>query len=449
MVALCSSPGHSVMNVSECASSAVLPVYAAKAATAASPSPPKSSPPKSQPSPSPQPYCTPVSAVLQYHFSRRSAIVEKREHMFLRAMSKAMRYYRIWIYSANVALFLGTLVYTIAFLSVIGDERLSFFPAIRLYQPSFIYSYCAILVQGGLLQALGCIGALKLNERYLNLYLFTIIVLLFGDGALGIVWILRYNHIVTHLRTDLKLQIAKDYAANAELRDLWNDLQANSRCCGVDGPNDYTTSSWLNTTTAQREGAKVVLPPSCCLPEVVSANAPYSECITRIDEEGVFGRGCYDSIHHWLQHSVDLLSVLGFCVITFIKMCFLCLLRYEIKEMIEKIRVIKGQSAAEGAGTPSMMPFQDLEAYLPRPSMQQDTLLGVAGGGGGGPLSGTSGGSGLLARSAANSITEKCHCRLGVSMGTNLTSTFSGSRMILSTSTANLSGCQSKKHSLV
>lgn len=298
-------------------------------------------------------------------------------------------------------------------------------------------------------------------------------MLLFGDGALGIVWILRYNHIVTHLRTDLKLQIAKDYAANAELRvrtapaplslflsqqvsisfsllqDLWNDLQANSRCCGVDGPNDYTTSSWLNTTTAQREGAKVVLPPSCCLPEVVSANAPYSECITRIDEEGVFGRGCYDSIHHWLQHSVDLLSVLGFCVITFIKMCFLCLLRYEIKEMIEKIRVIKGQSAAEGAGTPSMMPFQDLEAYLPRPSMQQDTLLGVAGGGGGGPLSGTSGGSGLLARSAANSITEKCHCRLGVSMGTNLTSTFSGSRMILSTSTANLSGCQSKKHSLV
>lgn len=101
---------------------------------------------------SPSSYCAPVSAALEYHFRRRSAIVEKREHMFLRAMSKAMRYYRIWIYSANVALFLGTLVYTVAFLSVIGDERLSFFPAIRLYQPSFIYSYCAILVQGGLLQ---------------------------------------------------------------------------------------------------------------------------------------------------------------------------------------------------------------------------------------------------------------------------------------------------------
>lgn len=116
--------------VSSCAGSSVLPLYAV----------------------SPVSYCAPVSAALQYHFSRRSAIVEKREHMFLRAMSKAMRYYRIWIYSANVALFLGTLVYSIAFLSVIGDERLSFFPAIRLYQPSFIYSYCAILVQGGLLQ---------------------------------------------------------------------------------------------------------------------------------------------------------------------------------------------------------------------------------------------------------------------------------------------------------
>ena len=95
------------------------------------------------------PYC---HSPLQYHFSRRAAIEDKREHMFLRAMSKAMRYYRVWIYSSSLLLFLATFIYAVAFLTVIVDERLNFFPNIRLYQPSFIYSYCAILVQGGLLQ---------------------------------------------------------------------------------------------------------------------------------------------------------------------------------------------------------------------------------------------------------------------------------------------------------
>lgn len=67
-------------------------------------------------------------------------------------MSKAMRYYRVWIYACNVALFLGTLIYLVAFLTVISDTKLIFFRNIRLYQPSFVYCYLAILVQGGILQ---------------------------------------------------------------------------------------------------------------------------------------------------------------------------------------------------------------------------------------------------------------------------------------------------------
>ena len=103
------------------------------------------------------PYSTYCHSPLQYHYRRRAAIVEKREHMFLRAMSKAMRYYRIWIYSCNVALFVGTLIYFVAFLTVITDSRLNFFNNfIRLHEPSLIYSYCAILIQGGLLQVKLC-----------------------------------------------------------------------------------------------------------------------------------------------------------------------------------------------------------------------------------------------------------------------------------------------------
>lgn len=222
---------------------------------------------------------------------------------------------------------------------------------------------------------------------------------------------------------------------------LWNDLQGSMKCCGVDGPIDYNHSSWAKSYTNQLEPTFVRVPLSCCPPEESTFGLAHNSCDIRANDEHLYHKGCYEALYLWFQSSVDLLSVTGFCVNTFVKMCFLCLLRYEIREMIDKIKVIKGEngkssSAAGGGGSISgaghMLPFQDLEAYLPRPSMQQDTIYGSS--------------------YRANTVTEKCHCRIGVgaSGGTNLaTSTFSGSRMILSTSTANLSGCQSKKHSLV
>lgn len=91
-------------------------------------------------------------------------------------------------------------------------------------------------------------------------------------------------------------------------------------------------------------------------------------CTDSFSHETIFLFGCYDSILQWLQRTTDILSVLGFCVITFLKMCFAFILRYEIKEMIHKIRVLKGNSSATSA-----TPLHELEAYLPRPSVQQES----------------------------------------------------------------------------
>lgn len=67
-------------------------------------------------------------------------------------------------------------------------------------------------------QTIGCVGAIKLSERYLNIYLLTIVILLFGDGILGIVWILRYNSIITNLRFDLKQQLNLNYKSDLYLQ---------------------------------------------------------------------------------------------------------------------------------------------------------------------------------------------------------------------------------------
>ncbi|KFB35391.1 hypothetical protein ZHAS_00002017 [Anopheles sinensis] len=51
--------------------------------------------------------------------------------------------------------------------------------------------------------------------------------------------------------------------------------------------------------------------------------------------------GCADRIVSWLRHTADILFVLGYCVIAFLKLCFLGILRYEIKEMIQKIKLLQ------------------------------------------------------------------------------------------------------------
>jgi hypothetical protein len=59
--------------------------------------------------------------------------------------------------------------------------------------------------------------------------------------------------------------------------------------------------------------------------------------------------GCADKILAWMDHVTDVLFVIGFCIIVFLKGCFLAILRYEIKEMIQKIRLLNGDEGLRSA----------------------------------------------------------------------------------------------------
>lgn len=56
-------------------------------------------------------------------------------------------------------------------------------------------------------------------------------------------------------------------------------------------------------------------------------------------------QGCIDVLIVWIRHTADILFVLGYCVIAFLKLCFLGILRYEIKEMIQKIKLLQTEMA--------------------------------------------------------------------------------------------------------
>lgn len=52
----------------------------------------------------------------------------------------------------------------------------------------------------------------------------------------------------------------------------------------------------------------------------------------------------------WVRHTADVLFVLGYCVIAFLKLCFLGILRYEIREMIQKIKMLQSEVSEGAAG---------------------------------------------------------------------------------------------------
>ncbi|XP_049947745.1 uncharacterized protein LOC126456034 [Schistocerca serialis cubense] len=367
----------------------------------------------------------------------------------------AMRYYRLWIYTCNAVLLVSVLGFAIvAGRIVVADPRRYLVPGLSLYQPSFLYAYLALATQSGLLQLVGCLGALRLNERLLNVYWLLLLVLLFGDAIVGVVWVFRFDKICADLRPTLKQRLAAEYGVDRDFTALWDALQRDYRCCGVDGAQDYaavanrsagatvsasagstaptaaatanvtslggpttaatvvgstTTAAaapdvgkpeWLWNDHAHRQhdsGGHDIVPESCCRflgatserhasTAGSSPMAPDSEMdANRVPIEAsqrgatlgpnqknahpcgsapavppfrgsgtasatVTGAqphyhttGCEARLLLWLRQSADILFVLGYCVIAFLKLCFLGILRYEIREMIQKIKILQGE----------------------------------------------------------------------------------------------------------
>ncbi|XP_054718764.1 CD151 antigen-like [Uloborus diversus] len=270
-------------------------------------------------------------------------------------LHKAMRYYRLWIYSCNLVLLLSV----VAFVSLAGwtaaDFRMALLPGLDARHPSLLCAYLALALQGGVLQALGCLGALRMHERLLRAYWTLLLLLLCGDAVLGAVWLARFRSLQGALRDSLKARLAEAYGADLEYRLLWDRLQGEEGCCGVDGPADFEESTWLRGE--RREHPQRRVPGSCCrsAPAPIQSNngSSASSCVESRAPTLVHVTGCGELLRRWLTSAAHSLAVLGFCVLAFLKLCFLGILRYEIREMIQKIRVLRDMSESPGLMDPS------------------------------------------------------------------------------------------------
>lgn len=431
----------------------------------------------------------------------------------VRLALQAMRYYRLWIYASNVVLVAGVVIFASVAAALLADPRRHLLPAadVAPHQPSVVYAYVALVLQGAVLPVVGCIGALKLSEKLLNSYWLLLLILLAGDLLVGVVWVFRFQRLVVDIVPDLKSRLASDYGTDEQFTNAWDLLQQSARCCGVDSPADYNNTHWMSSvyehpstsaaltstfrrshsssnahyTTSSHRTARPTLvttstehhrlnrmpvPRTCCksasltneqlrLAGFVSmanevppgrkevygtgkhrqqlrdynerlhaqlmreqfqlqqqlANSNLSltrptflgppsfgtrhqrrattvdnskaskkeqhttrpnrhkepghsttestlddECIGMWPNNEIHEPGCGEFVLSWLHRTGDTLFVLGYCVLAFVKLCFLAILRYELREMVLKIKILQSEQAlalAAGNNGGNGLPF--------------------------------------------------------------------------------------------
>ncbi|KAK3850930.1 hypothetical protein Pcinc_042387 [Petrolisthes cinctipes] len=326
--------------------------------------------------------------------------------MFLR---KAMRYYRLWIYACNAVLLVSVVVFLGVALGVVTHPYLSLVPGPPPYHPTLLYGYLAVLLQSGIIQALGCVGALRLCQRMLTIYWLLLLFLLLGDLVVGLVWLYRFPNLTDGLRSYAHNSLSTHYGKDPDISDAWDTLQRSSHCCGVDGAYDYNATWWDSRYSGYGD---LRLPASCCYsnksigepdttprpqtdpkqrsvpPENNKHSVTKNNHNRRDNQRNLtcggdkvhFKAGCVSHLEKWLLTSAEMLMILGFCVIAFIKLCFVGILRFEIQEMIQKIKILQGEAPC--------VPNPEIAAALglvsPDKAAECGGLLSTGGGGGGG-----------------------------------------------------------------
>jgi Tetraspanin family len=204
--------------------------------------------------------------------------------------------------------------------------------------------------------------------------------------------------ICAEIKPTLQSRLADEYSSDADFTQVWDSLQRNARCCGVVGPRDFLPlmppgGGGNNTTIVvphslhgwwgwSKEGDESVLvPQSCCRPVIVETTTAGSvlgsnESLLQSRQRcEVFSVGCEQHLVRWLRVNADLLFVIGFCVVAFVKLTFLGILHYEIREMIQKIKLMQQEREAfanSGADLTLANHYQALPTNLPPSPMHMN-----------------------------------------------------------------------------
>ncbi|XP_059157892.1 CD82 antigen-like [Physella acuta] len=146
----------------------------------------------------------------------------------------------------------------------------------------------------------GCCGAIRASKCLLGFYIFFLVVVFAGELAAGIYVAVFRNDIDNKLKTGLKTSIEKNYID--KMKQTWDSLQKELKCCGGNNYTDYENSTWR-----QNQTANVKVPISCC---VLENGKPKDETKCQELEADYYDKGCRGALLDWVNsHSSILIGV--------------------------------------------------------------------------------------------------------------------------------------------
>ncbi|XP_053791093.1 tetraspanin-9 isoform X1 [Vidua chalybeata] len=144
---------------------------------------------------------------------------------------------------------------------------------------------------------LGCLGAIKENKCLLLSFFVVLLIILLAELILVILFFVYMDKVSESAKKDLK-EGMKLYNSenNIGLKNAWNIIQAEMKCCGV---NDYT--DWYPVL------GENIVPDRCCMEN--------SQDCGRNSTESLWKTGCYEKVMSWFDDNKHVLGSIGMCVL--------------------------------------------------------------------------------------------------------------------------------------
>lgn len=171
----------------------------------------------------------------------------------------------------------------------------------------------------------GCCGAIRENQcmmRTFGVFLTLILILEIVAAILGFVF---GAQLESALESGM-VQTMPQYTTDEQVRNLWNDVQTNFKCCGVINASDWQTKGKYKANS---------VPDSCCVTQ--SANCGVNALL---NPKGViYTNGCVSLLEGALMSSGLVIGIVALCFagVQVIGILFACCLASAIKKEYELV----------------------------------------------------------------------------------------------------------------
>uniref|UniRef100_A0A5F9DUM5 Tetraspanin-9 n=1 Tax=Oryctolagus cuniculus TaxID=9986 RepID=A0A5F9DUM5_RABIT len=145
---------------------------------------------------------------------------------------------------------------------------------------------------------LGCLGAIKENKCLLLSFFIVLLAILLAELILLILFFVYMDKVNENAKKDLKEGLLLyNTENNVGLKNAWNIIQAEMRCCGVTDYTDWYPVLGENT-----------VPDRCCMENSQG-------CGRNATTTALWKTGCYEKVKMWFDDNKHVLGTVGMCVL--------------------------------------------------------------------------------------------------------------------------------------